>query len=177
MVLKTRDIVLTAMFAALICVLSPISVPIGPVPLSLASLAVYIAASVIGLKRGVVAVVVFIALGAVGVPVFSGFTGGAQKLIGPTGGYIIGYIPCAAVIGLFADRARGRVFVYPIGIAVGTALLYLCGTAWFVFSTGSAILYALGKCVVPFLAGDLAKAAAVTALTPAIRRAVGYAVK
>jgi biotin transport system substrate-specific component len=175
--MKTRDIVLTAVFAAVICVLSPISVPIGPVPLSLATLAVYIAASVLGWKRGCAAVVVFIALGMVGAPVFSGMTGGVQKLAGPTGGYIVGYLPCAAAIGFFADRARGRVYMYAVGIAVGTALLYVCGTAWFVFSTGSNVIYALTKCVVPFLPGDLAKAAAATALTPAIRRGAALAVR
>ena len=102
--MKTKDICTIAVLAALLCVVAPLSVPVGPIPISLASFAVYLAGAFLGWKRGTAAVAVYILLGAAGVPVFSGYEGGLQKLAGVTGGFILGYLPCAAVVGLAADR-------------------------------------------------------------------------
>ena len=91
--MKTRDLTLTALFAAILCVAAPFSIPVGPIPITLATFAIYLAAIVLGKKYGTLAVVIYILLGAVGLPVFSGFSGGFQKIVSATGGYIIGYIP------------------------------------------------------------------------------------
>ena len=98
--MKTRDITIVAVMAALLCVAGPLTVSIGPIPLSLATFVVYMAGAVLGAKRGTLAVAVYLLLGLVGLPVFSGFTGGLQKLIGVTGGYLVGYLPCALITGL-----------------------------------------------------------------------------
>ena len=98
--MKTKDMTLIAVMAALICVAGPLSIAIGPIPLSLASFAVYLAGAVLGAKRGPLAVAIYLLIGLVGVPVFSGFSGGFQKLIGVTGGYLVGYLPCALLTGL-----------------------------------------------------------------------------
>ncbi|MDR0862437.1 MAG: biotin transporter BioY [Oscillospiraceae bacterium] len=168
--MKTRDIAATAVFAALICVAAPFSVPVGPIPLSLATLAVYLAGAILGTKRGTIAVAVYIALGAFGLPVFSGFSGGLQKLLGVTGGYIAGYLPCSAAVGVTIRAARGRTIGYAAGMVIGTILCYTLGTAWFMAQTGSKLGAAIALCVAPFLLGDAIKIAVATAVAPIIRR-------
>ncbi len=148
-----------AVMAALLCVAAPWSVPIGPIPISLATLAVYFIGAVLGAVDGTIAVAVYLLLGAVGVPVFSGFEGGVQKLIGVTGGYLIGYLPCVAATGLAADRFPKRWMVV-IGMILGTVLLYAFGTAWFMLQTHQTLTESMTLCVIPFLPGDAAKIAA-----------------
>ena len=98
--MKTKDMATTALMAALLCVLAPITIPVGPIPLSLATFAVYMAGAVLGAKRGIAAVALYLLIGMTGIPVFSGFTGGIQRLAGVTGGYLIGYLPCAWITAL-----------------------------------------------------------------------------
>ena len=162
--INTKSMAFTALLAAIICALSPWSVMLGPIPLSFGSLAIYIASCLLDKKHGTVAVTVFVALGAFGVPVFTGFTGGFAKIAGPTGGYIIGYIFCALVIGLLVDALEKRIWAYPVAMIAGTAVLYAFGTAWFVFQSGADWLSALAVCVLPFLIGDAIKIVVATAL-------------
>jgi biotin transport system substrate-specific component len=167
--MKVRNMVFTAVFAAVICIVSPFTIPVGPIPLSLATFAVYLAASTLDWKYGTLAVVVYVALGLVGLPVFSRFEGGIQKLVGPTGGFLVGYVLMALVIGLILIRNARRRWMYPVAMAAGTAVLYLCGLAWFMISTGSALGASLMACVVPFLPGDAIKIALVTVIAPKLR--------
>lgn len=170
---KTSFLVSTALLAALICVLAPISVQIGPVPISLATSTVYLAASVFGAKRAAIAVLVYILLGALGLHVFSGFAGGLQRIVGVTGGYIIGYLPCALLTGAAVERCRNKsALAYPLGMLLGTLALYSLGTAWFVFSTGNPLASSLAICVLPFLPFDALKIAAVSLLAPRVRAAL-----
>ena len=171
--MKTRDMTLTAVMAALICVAGPLTVAIGPVPLSLATFAVYMAGAALGPKRGAAAVGLYLVIGLAGLPVFSGFSGGFQKLAGVTGGYLLGYLPCAALTGLgAAGSPPANRFRLPLMMAAGTAVLYAIGTAWFMIQTGNSLGGALSLCVLPFLPGDAVKIAAVTALAGPVRRAV-----
>lgn len=176
--MKVKDMTLTAVMAALICVAGPLTIAVGPIPLSLATFAVYLAGTVLGKKRGTLAVGLYLLIGLIGIPVFSGFAGGFQKLAGVTGGYLIGYLPCAWLSGAGAERVcvdgRPR-WLLPAMMAAGTAVLYLIGTAWFMIQTGNALGAALGLCVVPFLPGDAAKIVAVTLLTVPVRKAVSRA--
>ena len=173
--MKTRDMTLTAVMAALICIAGPLVVPVGPVPLSLATFAVYLAGAVLGKKRGTIAVGLYLLIGIIGVPVFSGFSGGFQKLAGVTGGYLAGYLPCAFLSGLGAERAEksGRKWLLPALAAAGTAVLYALGTAWFMIQTGNTASAALGLCVVPFLPGDAVKIIAASLLAGPVRKAAG----
>ncbi|MGN1195029.1 MAG: biotin transporter BioY [Acutalibacteraceae bacterium] len=161
---KIRSMCVTAIFAALICIAAPFSVNIGSlVPISLATLAVYIAAGMLDTKNSLAAVAVYILLGAVGLPVFSGFSGGVQKLLGVTGGYIIGYLPLALIVSLMTCKINKK-YMYPLSMLLGTAVLYLIGTVWFIVQTKSEVGAALMSCVVPFIPGDLVKIAAASVL-------------
>ena len=173
--MKVRNMTLTAVTAALLCIAGPLVIPAGPVPLSLATFAVYLAGSVLGRKWGTLAVALYLLMGIIGVPVFSGFSGGFQKLAGVTGGYLIGYLPCAfiAAIGVEKAEQKNRRWIHPVMMAAGTAVLYGIGTAWFMIQSGNALGSAIALCVLPFLAGDAVKIAAVTVITPAIRKAAG----
>lgn len=162
--------VFTALFAAIICVLAPFVIPIGPIPLSLATFAIYIAASALNWKFGTAAVIIYIALGAVGLPVFSGFMGGVPKLVGPTGGFIFGYILLALSEGFIIDKLEKKKWAYPLGMAVGTILLYICGTTWFVISQNVTLAKALALCVLPFLLGDAIKIILASVIAPNLRK-------
>ncbi len=160
---------LTALLGAVICVLSPWMLPVGPVPVSLATLGVYLAVGLLGTKRGTAAVGLYVALGAVGVPVFSGFTGGLQRLTGITGGYIWGYLLCALLAGLLI-RCLPRRWGLPAAFTAGTVALYAVGTLWYVWQTGTPMAAALLLCVVPFLPADGVKIAVATLLCVSLRR-------
>ena len=144
----------TALMAAVTCILAPMSIPIGPVPISLTNLAIYLSLYLLGWKWGTVSYLVYVVIGAVGVPVFSGFTGGLGKLAGPTGGYIVGFVPMAVLAGLVIDRYRR---------------CYAFGTAWFCFVMDSTPMAALSLCVIPFIPGDLVKMALAMWVGPLIR--------
>lgn len=154
-----RELVFTAMFAAIIAVCSIISIPIGAIPVTLQTFAVCLSAAVLGWKRGTLAVFIYILLGVVGLPVFSGMKGGAGVLAGPTGGYIIGFIPAAVIIGLVADKTRRRALPLCLSMIGGVALCYAVGTVWFTVVTGRSFGEALMLCVVPFILFDAAKIA------------------
>ncbi len=180
---RLRFLTKCAVFTAVLAVIAPFSISIGPVPISLATFAIYLAAAVLGLEGGVFSVIAYLLLGAVGVPVFSGFYGGLQKLIGPTGGYLVGYIFLAAVVGFVADRLSGAGFksgwrkklcpvLSVLGMVLGTAVLYAFGTAWFMFITGNSLGASLSACVIPFIAGDMIKIIAAASVCEVLRAAI-----
>ena len=157
-----RNMAFIAVMAALICVAAPWSVPMpGLVPVSLATFAVYLAGSLLGWKKGTIAVLIYVLLGAVGLPVFSGFVGGVGKLMGPTGGYIIGFVFTALVYWLL-EKSLGKKLWGRL-VALGLIVCYAFGTVWFVqvYSATKPMSYAtaLGICVFPFLLPDAAKLA------------------
>ena len=161
---RLKEMCVTAVFAALICIAAPFSINIGSlVPISLATLAVYIVSGMLDVKCSVSAVAVYILLGAVGLPVFSGFSGGVQKLFGVTGGYIFGYLALALIVSLMTCKIKKK-YIYPLSMVLGTAVLYLIGTVWFISETKTAVTAALMSCVVPFIPGDLVKIAAASVL-------------
>lgn len=158
-----KDLALIGLFTALISFCSWISVPFT-VPFTLQTLGVMLAAGLLGTRRGTLSVLSYIALGAFGLPVFSGFRGGIGVLTGTTGGYIIGFIFMALAIGLITERFGKSSPVLAASIVLGTALCYAFGTAWFYFlylnTTGPVSIAAvLGWCVFPFIIPDLIKCA------------------
>ena len=171
--MKTKDMTLIAVMAALICIAGPLTIPVGPIPLSLATFAVYLAGSVLGRKKGTIAVGLYLLIGIIGVPVFSGFSGGFQKIAGVTGGYLIGYLPCAYLSGVGAEKrdSMGWWF-HTLMMVAGTVLLYTIGTVNFMLHTGNGLGAALSLCVIPFLPGDVLKVAAATFLTQTLKRAI-----
>jgi biotin transport system substrate-specific component len=159
---------MTAVMTAVTCVLAPMSIPIGVVPVSFTNFAIYLSLYLLGWKLGTVSYVVYMLIGMVGMPVFSGYSGGLAKLAGPTGGYIIGFIPLAILAGLVIEKCDNRVLQF-LAMAVGTAVCYAFGTAWYCFSTNVELSYALGVCVFPFIPFDLVKMAIAMVVGPMIR--------
>ena len=104
--IRTKQMVLIALMTAVTCVLGPLSIPLpfSPVPISLTNFAIFLAIFVLGMKSGTISFIIYLLLGAVGVPVFSSFRGGLQVLAGPTGGYLIGFIFLALIMGFALDH-------------------------------------------------------------------------
>ena len=172
---KTYDITMTALMAAVTCILAPLSIPIGPVPISFTNLAIYLSLYLLGWKKGTVSYLIYLLMGFVGLPVFSGFTGGPAKLAGPTGGYIIGFIFSALVMWAIEHVFGRKPVVQIISMIVGLIVCYAFGTAWFMFaytrSTGPVGLMAvLGWCVFPFIIPDLIKIALAYVLSGKVRK-------
>lgn len=171
---KTHSMTLCALFAALTAVLSQIAIPIGPVPINLATFAVFCAGAILGSKLGALSLVLWAAIGAAGMPVFTMFRGGLGALVGPTGGFIIGYMPAAFLTGLIIEKLgkNGKVkevLLFPIAMIAGMLTYFTLGTAWFAFSTGTGLVQSLMVCVVPFLPGDFIKIAAATIVSIRMR--------
>ena len=168
----TKNMVLMALFPGITCVLAPLSVPIGPVPISLTNLVIYFSIFILGWRRATITYLVYLLIGMAGLPVFSGFESGVGKFAGPTGGYLVGFILMTIVSGLFiqvrADKAWLRNVISFTGMVVGTAVAYVFGTVWFCFSTGSGVWAALLICVFPFIIGDIVKMALAIAVAPVI---------
>lgn len=186
--MRINRIASIALMTAVICVLSPfaIAIPVSPVPISLATFAIYLTVIILGWEDGTISVLVYVLLGFAGAPVFTGFTGGAGKVLGPTGGYIIGYIFLALIEGVFVDGAR-RARPYKeglrtrsplrdgnrpheeavgasytsatilLGMLLGTIVLYIFGTIWLMRQAGLTLVAAFSAGVLPFIVGDIVK--------------------
>jgi len=172
--LRVVDWVYIGVSAALITICSWISIPLT-VPITLQTMAVCLVAGLLGMKRGTIATIIYILIGAIGVPVFSEFTGGAGIILGSTGGYIIGFIFTALIVGFASDKFKGKLLALIIAMVIGILVCYAFGTAWF------AVVYArdnepaslgaiLGWCVLPFLIPDAVKIALAAILTNRLKR-------
>ncbi|NMM64945.1 biotin transporter BioY [Clostridium sp. P21] len=156
--------------AAVICILGPLSIPIGVIPISFTNLAIYFALYTLGMKKGSVSYIIYMLIGFVGVPVFSGFTGGPSKILGPTGGYIIGFFFMALIAGFFIDTFFNKWYLCFIGMVVGTAVCYAFGTVWLSYQAHLSLGSALAAGVIPFIPGDLIKILIATLIGPQIRK-------
>ena len=145
------------MFAALLCVLSPIALPIGPIPISMGLLGVLLASVFLPPTTALASVAIFLALGACGIPVFGGGMGGATVLAGPTGGYLWAYLLASPLVSWLCGKASCffRIFLACLS---GVALCYLCGTLQFIWVTHTPFPSALTLTVLPFLPFDILKA-------------------
>ena len=174
MKLKTKDLALCALFAALIAVCAWISIP-ATVPFTLQTFAIFGALGLIGGKRGTVAVAVYLLLGAIGVPVFAGFQGGIGALLGTTGGYLLGFLLTALIVWGMEARFGSKTGVFLLSAVLGMLVCYAFGTAWYLVvyaRTKGAISLAtaLGWCVVPFLIPDAVKIALAVLLRGRLKR-------
>ncbi len=154
---QIKDLTFIALMAAVMCILGPLSIPIGSVPISFTNLVIYITMYVLDTKRGTVAYLLYLLIGLVGVPVFSGFTAGPGKLLGPTGGYLIGFIFMAVITGFFTERFADKHAVCILGMILATAVCYTFGTAWLAYSAQMSFKSALAVGVLPFIIEDLIK--------------------
>lgn len=157
--IQIKTIAIVGLMTALICVLGPLSVPLpfSPVPISLTNLAIYFTIYVIGMKRGTLSYLIYLLIGFIGLPVFSAFTGGPGKLLGPTGGYLIGFIFMALICGFFIEKWPAKLYLHFIGMVLGTAVCYVFGTVWLAYQASMSFSAALAAGVLPFIPGDLVK--------------------
>lgn len=161
--------------AALLCILSPMSIAIGPIPVSLGLLGVLLAGVLLGPAYGTCSVMVFLLIGSVGLPVFSGGQGGFQALLGPTGGYLWSYPLVAALTGgltllsLHPRHRWARIFLTAAFQLPGVALCYALGTLQYCLLAGTPLLAALSACVFPFVPFDLLKCLAAALLGVLLR--------
>ena len=171
--MKTKDLTAAALFAALTAVCSQLAIPTPwDVPINLATMAVFLAAGTLGWKWATVSQIIFLALGAVGVPVFAGFRGGLACLVGPTGGYLIGYVAAALLTGLLIEALPRRTAAMPVAMVCGLAVCYALGTVMYAAVTAPPFLSALFLGVVPYLPGDAVKIAVATLICARVRTAL-----
>lgn len=166
---KTQKMIWMALLAALLAVIAPVTIPIGPIPFSMAMLGVYFIGAMLPPLQAMGALAVYVMLGLVGLPVFSGYQAGPQVLVGPTGGYLWGYFLIALAVSLAVRRGLGLPLQMAAAVA-GTAACYLLGTLWFMAVSGNSFGQALLLCVAPFAIPDLIKAAVALVLARAIKK-------
>lgn len=158
---KTRDIVYMSVFTAMISICSWISIP-ASIPFTLQTMGVFMTVGLLGGKRGTLTVLTYILLGAIGVPVFAGLTGGISVLLGTTGGYIMGFLLSALLMwGIETIMGRNQI-VLAFSMVAGLIVCYVFGTAWFmmIYTQHSGVIglsTVLGLCVIPFIIPDLIK--------------------
>ena len=173
---KTYDIVYIAVFAVIMAICSWISIP-AAVPFTLQTFGVFIAVGVLGGKRGSLSVLVFILLGAIGIPVFANFSGGIGVLAGPTGGYIIGFLFSALLMWAMEKLPGKKSVMQIVSMIAGLIVCYAFGTVWFVIVYGRmngpiGFTAALVSCVVPFIIPDIIKIALAYVLSRKLRKYV-----
>lgn len=170
---KITAMVTYAIVTALMCIFGPMSVPIGPIPVSLTNLIIYFAIFIIGTQGTTIAFVVYLLLGIVGLPIFSGYQGGPAKIAGPTGGYLIGFIFMSIICGVVYNKFKGSKLDIPmtvLGMIIGTLVAYAFGTVWFVYQAKCELGYAISVCVIPFIPFDLGKIVIANLLGRAVRK-------
>ena len=162
-IMRTKDLVYIAIGAALIAVCAWITVPYI-VPFTLQTFAVFLVTNLLGGKRGTLSVLVYILLGAVGLPVFAGFKGGMGALLGTTGGYIIGFIFSALLMWALEKHSKKSIIINALVMLLALLVCYVFGTTWFMYvytkrNEAVTLLTVLGWCVIPFIIPDLVKIA------------------
>ena len=171
---KTRDIVYMSVFTAMISICSWISIP-ASIPFTLQTMGVFTTVGLLGGKRGTLTVLTYILLGAIGIPVFAGLTGGVSVLLGTTGGYIMGFLLSALLMwGIETIMGRNQI-VLAFSMIAGLIVCYVFGTAWFmlIYTQHSGVIglsTVLGLCVIPFIIPDLIKIGVALFLTNRLKK-------
>lgn len=164
-----RAMVQASLFAALTAVGAYLAIPIGPVPIVLQNMFVFLAGLLLGPRWGSASVALYLLAGICGLPVFAGGTGGIGRFAGPTGGFLVGYLPAVALVGWVARRRKGGVGRDVAAMALGAAALYACGVPWLAAVTGLPFAKALAVGVLPFLPGDAVKIVAAALIARSVR--------
>ena len=176
--MKTRDLVVCSLFASMTAVLSQISIPLpNGIPLTLQLFAVFLCGVILGAKKGFISTLVYVVLGAIGLPVFAGFKSGVAVLLGTTGGYLIGFLCTALIYWLFTSLLGNKFIVRLIALLLGLVVCYAFGTAWYMVvymkSTGTiGLATVLGWCVTPFVIPDLVKLAVAFIISDRVKKVI-----
>jgi biotin transport system substrate-specific component len=173
---RSRGIALAATFAALISVVSPISIPLGPlpVPITLQVFVVYLALALLGPWYGTLSMAIYLLLGAAGLPVFAGLSGGGSTLLGPLGGYLFGFMSACLAGGVIAGRravtSRSDTLRVTLGSLVGLAVIYAIGVLWLSNYLGWTLSKGFAQGALLFIPVDLLKAVVAVPIAVRLRR-------
>ena len=171
-----KDMALIGAGSAFVAVSAQISIPLPftPVPITGQTLAVLLVGAVLGSKRGAIALMAYLIEGIIGIPVFAGGTGGIGKLLGPTGGYLIGFIASSYLVGLLSEKGWDKSYRGSIlAMGVGNAAIYLFGIPWLMVVTGVSLKGALFMGFLPFVPGDAVKLLIASIAMPVTWRIIG----
>lgn len=168
---KTQMLTLSALFTALCAVCAQIQIPLQPVQINLALLAVHLAAAMLPPRYAALSLGAYLMLGAMGLPVLTGFRGGIGVLLDRTGGYMLSYLPCAVLESGLMHRGQMKRLRMALAMTLGTLLCYAAGTAWFMLLTATPLWTSLTLCVLPFIPGDGVKIALAVGLAGRLKRA------
>ena len=175
--ISVQDICSIAIMTAITVVMEQISIPMPMgVPMTMQTFAITLAGVILGSKKGGLSILVYVLLGAIGVPVFAGFSGGVQNLIGPTGGFIISFPIMAYVIGLGVEH-RKKKGMFVLMLILGTVLNYVIGVAMFCIIMNSSVMTGITACVLPFIPTAIIKAVVAALLGLQIRSRLGVALQ
>ena len=166
---QLRMTVYASLLAALTAAGAYLSIPVGPVPIVLQNLFILLAGLLLGSRWGLASVSIYLLAGTCGLPVFAGGLGGIGRILGPTGGYLVGYLPAVYVVGFISERTGQRAVFDLIAMVCGSIIVYVSGVAWLKLLTGMTLGKTLTVGVLPFLPGDALKIAAALAIATALR--------
>lgn len=176
---RAVDLAVCALCAAFFTICAYISIPFSAIPMTLQTFGICLVASVFGAKRSIISVLVYLLMGAVGIPVYSCFTGGVGILFGITGGYFIGFIFIALVVGLTSDKTKNKNWQSYLSMTAGLILCYAFGTAWYMlfYRKGASLQSVLTSCVVPFIPLDVLEVLLATVISKRLKKRLPNIIK
>jgi biotin transport system substrate-specific component len=172
-----RMTVYASLLAALIAAGAYLALPIGPVPIVLQNLFVFLSGLLLGPRWGAASIGVYLMAGALGLPVFAGGVGGIGRFAGPTGGYLLGYLPAVYVIGWISKKSKGRAAEDVLAMVCGSIIIYACGVSWLKILSGLTLAKTLAVGMYPFILGDGVKIAAAVPIAKALRPIINTSIE
>ena len=173
-----QNLTLTALMAAVLCIMGPIVLPIGMVPMSFANMAIYLTIILLDKKKVLITTTIYLLIGLIGIPVFAGFSAGAGKLFGPTGGYLIGYLALGFIGGSLLEKGKsqgkGKIWNQILALSIGNLGLYFIGTVWLMYQSKLNLMTALSVGVFPFLLFDILKIVLAVSMGNSIKRRIMF---
>lgn len=174
-VFSVRDICYVGLFTAVIAIMAQISIPMPlGVPMTMQTFAITLAAVVLGSKLSGISCIVYLLIGMVGIPVFSNFSGGIGKLVGPTGGFLISFPIMAFIIGLGVEHRKAFKGAFVVALVVGTVMNYVIGVLMYCVLTKNGVMAGITACVLPFIPTAVIKAVLASILGFAIRKRLKF---
>nr|MBQ8252009.1 biotin transporter BioY [Lachnospiraceae bacterium] len=167
--IRTIELVLIALMAAVLCIVGPVTIPVGVVPVSTVIVVLYLITYILGTWRAALSCLIYLCIGMIGLPVFAGYSAGPAVLFGPTGGYLIGYLLLIVCSGLCIGRSGKKLF-HLIGMMAGLFGCYSVGTAWLMWQSELSLLQAVMTGVMPFVIFDLFKIGAALLVGPMFQK-------
>jgi len=172
---KLQMMIVTALFTAIIGILAQVTIPLPLVPITGQTLAIGLAATILGSRHGMLSSILYLIIGAIGIPVFSQMSAGLGVIFGPTGGFIVGFIPTTFIIGLYLEKTKFTVTNAFIANVIGMFVTLIIGTAWLKFAAGLSWTAAFLGGFAPFIVGGLIKAILAAWVGIAVRKRLASA--